>query len=47
MGILNIDYNNINLDNNDDEDDRDTIILVRIFAYDIKFEKREALKKKR
>ena len=46
MGILNIDYNNINLDNNDDEDDRDTIILVRILAYDIKFEKREALKKK-
>ena len=32
MGILNIDYNNINLDNNVDEDDRDTIILVRILA---------------
>lgn len=46
MGILNIDYNNINLDNNVDEDDRDTIILVRILAQDIKFEKREALKKK-
>ena len=32
MGILNIDYNNISLDNNVDEDDRDTIILVRILA---------------
>ena len=32
MGILNIDYNNINLDNNVDEDDRETIILVRILA---------------
>ena len=32
MGILNIDYNNINLDNNVDEDDRDTIVLVRILA---------------
>ena len=32
MGILNIDYNNINLDNNVDEDDRDIIILVRILA---------------
>ena len=27
MGILNIDVNNINLDNNLDEDDSDTIIL--------------------
>ena len=27
MGILNIDLNNINLDNNFDEDDLDTIIL--------------------
>ena len=33
MGILNIDLNNINLDNNFDEDDPDTIIHVRCFAY--------------
>ena len=32
MGILNIDLNNINLDNNFDEDDPDTIILIRLFA---------------
>ena len=29
MGVLNIDLNNINLDNNFDEDDPDTIILIR------------------
>ena len=45
MGILNIDLNNINLDNNFDEDDPDTIILIRLFAWHIKFEKRKALKK--
>ena len=28
MGILNIDLNNINLDNNFDKDDPDTIILI-------------------
>ena len=31
MGILNIDINNINLDNNFDEDDLYTIILIRLF----------------
>ena len=46
MGILNTDLNNINLDNNFDEDDLDTIILVRLLAWHIKFEKRKALKKK-
>ena len=45
MGILNIDFNNINLDNNFDEDDPDTTILVRLLAWHIKFEKRKALKK--
>ena len=45
MGILNIDLNNINLDNNFDEDDPDTIILIRLLAWHIKFEKRKALKK--
>ena len=32
MGILNIDLKNINLDNNFDEDDLDTIILIRLLA---------------
>ena len=45
MGILNIDLNNINLDNNFDEDDPDTSILIRLLAWHIKFEKRKALKK--
>ena len=37
-GILNIDLNNINLDDtNYDEDDPDTIILVRLLASHIKF----------
>ena len=45
MGILNIDINNINLDNNFDEDNLDTIILIRLLAWHIKFEKRKALKK--
>ena len=31
MGILYIDINNINLDNNFDEDDLYTIILIRLF----------------
>ena len=45
MGILNIDLNNINLDNNFDEDDSDNIILIRLLAWYIKFEKRKALRK--
>ena len=45
MGILNIDLNNINLDNSSDEDDPDTIILIRLLAWYIKFEKRKTLKK--
>ena len=32
IGIRNIDINNINPDNNFDEDDLDTIILVRLLA---------------
>ena len=43
MGILNIDINNINLDNNFNEDDLDTIILIRLLDWYIKFEKRKAL----
>ena len=46
MDILNIDLNNINLDNNFDEDDPDTIILARRLVWHIKFEKRKALKKR-
>ena len=32
MSILNIDLDSINFDNNFDEDDLDTIILVRLLA---------------
>ena len=45
MGILNIDLNNINRDNNFDENDPDTIVLIRLLSWHIKFEKREELKK--
>ena len=43
MGILNIDLNNINFNNNFDHPN--TIILIRRFTWHIKFEKRKALKK--
>ena len=46
MGILNIDLN-INLDNNFDEDDADTVLLIRLLVWLIKFEKKhKALKEK-
>ena len=45
MGILNLDLNNINRDNNFDEDDPVTIVLIRLLSWHIKFEKREELKK--
>ena len=45
MGILTTDLNNINLGNNFDKDDLDTIILIRLLAWHIKFEKHKALKK--
>ena len=38
--------NNVNLDNNFDEDDPDTIILIRLLAWHSKFKKCKALKKK-
>ena len=42
MGILNIDFNNINFDDtNYEEDDLDTIILIRLLAWHVKFEKRK------
>ena len=36
--ILNIDLDNINFNNNFEEDDPDTIILIRLLASHIKFE---------
>ena len=45
MGIHNIDLNNINLNNNFDEDDPDNIILIRLLAWHIRFEKRKGPKK--
>ena len=45
MGIINIDLNNINLDNNFDEEDPVTIILVRRLAWHIRFERHKAFKK--
>ena len=46
MGIFNIDLNNINLDGtNSEEDHPDTITIIRLLAWLIKFEIRKALKK--
>ena len=39
IDIVNIDLSNINLGNNFDEDDPDTIILIRPLAWHIKFER--------
>ena len=46
MGILRVNLDNINLDNNFDEDDPDTIILIRLLAGHSKFKKRKARKKR-
>ena len=45
MGILNTDFNNINLDNNFDKDDPDIIILATLLARHIRFEKARNFKK--
>ena len=45
MGIFIIDLNNVNLDNNFDEDDLETIILIRLLTWHIKIEKRKEIKK--
>ena len=45
MGILSVNLNNVNLDNSFDEDDLDTITLIRLLAWHSKFEKRKVLKK--
>ena len=47
MGIRSIYLNNINFDDiNYEEDDPETIILIRILAWHIKFEKGKQLKKR-
>ena len=45
MGILDIDLNNINLDNDFEEDDPGATIHVRLSVWHIKFEKRKTLEK--
>ena len=46
IGILNIDFNNINLDdNNYDEDGPETTIHIRLLAWNVKFENANHLKK--
>ena len=45
MGILNTDLNNINLDNNFDEDDPDTIILLKLLAWHINLKNAKHFKK--
>ena len=45
MDILDIDLNNISLDGEFDQDDPDTIILMRLLDWYIKFRKRTELKK--
>ena len=47
MGILSVNLNNINLDNNFDEADSDTIILIRRLAWYSKFKKHKTHKKDR
>ena len=47
MGNLNIDFNNINLDNNLDKDDLDTVTHIRLLTwFRLNFEKHWALEKK-
>ena len=47
MNILNVNLNNINIDDaNYEEDDLYNVILSRILAWHIKFEKRKEIKKK-
>ena len=44
--VLNTDLNNINLDHtNYDKDNSETIIHIRLLAWNTKFEKRKALQK--
>ena len=43
MGFLSVNDNSINLDNNFDEDDSDTVILIKLLAWHSKFKKLKAL----
>ena len=43
MGIVNIDLNNISLNDNFDEEHPDTIMLIKLLAGHIKFEKLKGL----
>ena len=46
IGILSVNLNNINLDGiNHEEDGPNTIILIRLLSWHVKFVKRKALKK--
>ena len=45
MGILSVNLNNINHDNNFDKDDLDTNILIRLLACHSKFKNAKHLKK--
>ena len=45
MGIVNIDLNNINLDDNFDEEDPKNIILIRLLSWHVNSEKPKELKK--
>ena len=42
-GILSVNLNKINLDSNFDEDDPDTIILIRFLAWHSKFKKTQII----
>ena len=46
MGILGVNLNNTNVDFSFDENDPDTIILIRLLAWHSKFKKRKVLKKR-
>ena len=46
IGILSVNLNTINLDNNFDEDGPDIVNLVRLFVWHSKLKKRKALKKR-
>ena len=44
MGTVNIGLNSFNLEDNFDEEDPNTVILLRLLAWHTKFEKRKDLK---
>ena len=46
MDILSVNLNNIDLDNNFDEDDPDTTILVGLLAWHSKLKKHKSIKKR-